>query len=397
MEHSIPDGFRMAGVHCGIKSDPERPDLTLVVADRPSVAAAVYTQNRIVAAPVLVDRERTPSDRVRAVVVNSGNANACTGDQGIEDARQMCRLVAQQCDLSEEQVLVMSTGIIGHRLPMERIAQGIPDAVVALGNDAAHLAAAAQGIMTTDQFPKVASRRAGEGPTAPLITGIAKGAGMIGPNMATMLAVIVTDARLSPDDAQAILIEAVDVSFNCISVEGHTSTNDTVVLLANGEGPELGASVAGRELFRDALSDVCRELARMIPADGEGAKHLITIDVTGCATRADAAQIARTVANSPLVKTAIAGGDPNWGRIVSAAGYAGVPFEPAQLSLRINGTTVFQRGVPVPSDVTALAQSLRRQRDAHLELQLEQGAAKATFWTSDLTVEYVQFNSEYTT
>ena len=397
MSVAIPLGFRFAGVHCGIKQDPTREDLSLVVTTSPAVAAGVYTQNLVYAAPVAVDRRRTPSSSIRVVVTNSGNANACTGERGERDALEMARLAAVACGAEPEQALVMSTGIIGHFLPLDKIAAGIQAAAAKLASDSAAFLCAARGITTTDKSHKVASRTLQVAGRTATILGMAKGAGMIGPNMATLLAVVMTDAALTPETAQASLSAAVADSFNCISVEGHTSTNDTVLLLASGAA--CPQPLTGLELdhFTQSLRELCIELARQIPADGEGATHLITIDVRGCATRDDARQIAQTVADSALVKTAIAGGDPNWGRIVSAAGYAGVPFDPQRLSLTVNSTLLFDRGAPVKFDAATVSRSIRDQHETQLVLQLAQGDAAIRFWTSDLTVDYVRFNADYHT
>ena len=394
---SVPSGFRLTGVRCGIKKDATKEDLTLLVADRPSVAAGVYTQNIIVAAPVIFNRQRTPSDDFRAVVANSGNANACTGDKGLRDAEQMARLAAEACGLAPTQTLVLSTGVIGVYLPMEKIAAGVKDAAARLGNDEASFLAAARGMTTTDKSHKVAGRKATIRGRDVRVAGMAKGAGMIGPNMATMLAIVMTDAALTPVDAQRLLTAAVDQSFNCISVEGHTSTNDTVLLLASGAA--LDRPLAAEELpaLQTAVNEVCVDLARMIPDDGEGASHLITIDVRGCARRDDALRMAKAIANSPLVKTGIAGADPNWGRFISAAGMVGVPFDPNRVTLTLNGTVLFRNGSPVPFDAASVSASIRNHRETRIELDFCEGQASVRFWTSDLTVDYVRLNSEYTT
>lgn len=397
MPDGVPHGFQVAAVHCGLKRDPRKEDLALAVADRAAVAAGVYTQNRVQAAPVILDRSRTPSDSIRAVVCNSGNANACTGQRGLEDARRMAQLAAEAVGCDEQQVLVLSTGIIGEYLPMEKIATGIRTAQARLGRDDEALRALSRGILTTDAFPKTARRDVDLDGRSVQLVGVAKGAGMIGPRMATMLALLLTDAPLEPDTAQQVLSAAVDDSFNCISVDGHTSTNDSVLLLASGAGGGKPLSGAHLQRFGQALTELCVELAKMIPSDGEGASHLITIDVVGCKSRADAHAIARTVADSPLVKTAVAGGDPNWGRIVSAVGYAGVPFDLDGLGLKVNGTPLFERGAPVPFDAAAVSRSIREHRDTHLELSLTDGSARVRFWTSDLNSEYVRFNSDYRT
>ncbi|MHC4180106.1 MAG: bifunctional glutamate N-acetyltransferase/amino-acid acetyltransferase ArgJ [Planctomycetota bacterium] len=394
----VPQGFLMAGVHCRIKSDPRRQDLTLVMSETPATAAGVYTQNLVHGAPVALNRRRTPSDRIRAVVVNSGNANACTGERGQQDAQRMAGLAAAACAAEEDQALVLSTGVIGEFLPMDKIEQGIMAAAVKLGSSEAALISAARGMMTTDTVHKLAGRSLELAGRGIQITGMAKGAAMVGPNMATMLALILTDAALTPEAAQAALAEAVDETFNCISVEGHTSTSDTVLLLANGQAAG-GEPLAGDDLagFRRALDEVCVELARAIPADGEGATHLISIEVSGCTSRQSARQIAKTVANSPLVKTAITGADPNWGRIVSAAGYAGVPFDPAGVSLRVNGSLLYRGGTPVDFDARGVSESIRNNRDTLIQLELSEGQADARFWTTDLTAEYVRLNAEYHT
>ncbi len=286
MDHQVPQGFRLAGVHCGVKSRADRPDLTLIVSDEPAVAAGVYTQNRIVAAPVSVDRQRTPSDAIRVVVANSGNANACTGERGLQDALQMGQLAAEACQAQPEQSLVLSTGIIGEFLPMDKIAAGVRAAAGQLGAEAEHALQAARGIMTTDRFEKIVSRHTGGASSGVRLLGMAKGAGMIGPQMATMLGILLTDAQLAADQAQQLLQRAVASSFNCISVEGHMSTNDTVLLLASGKAGPL--TPTERAEFAQTLTEACEELARLIPTDGEGASHLITIDVLGCASADDA-------------------------------------------------------------------------------------------------------------
>ena len=393
----VPKGFRLAGVHCKIKGDPAKEDLTLVVSDGPAVAGGVYTQNLVHAAPVALDRQRTPSDRMRVVVVNSGNANACTGGRGLRDAEAMGRLAAAACGAEADQALVLSTGVIGVFLPMEKIAEGIQNAAAKLGSDEPSLLSAARGILTTDTVHKLAGRTLSLAGGEIQITGMAKGAGMIGPNMATMLGIILTDAALGPETAQAALAQAVDETFNCISVDGHMSTNDTVLLLANGAA--AGAPLEGEDLaaLRRALGEVCGELACAIPADGEGATHLITIRVGGCPSRQAARQIAKTVAESPLVKTAVAGADPNWGRIVSAAGYAGVPFDPGKVSLQLNGFALYENGAPVAFDAKAVSESISQRRETLIELRFGEGDAKARFWTTDLTAEYVRINADYHT
>ncbi|HEV2971241.1 MAG TPA: bifunctional glutamate N-acetyltransferase/amino-acid acetyltransferase ArgJ [Pirellulales bacterium] len=397
MSIQIPLGFRLGGVHCGLKRNTTRQDLSLVVSYHPAVAAGVYTQNLVFAAPVALDRSRTPGSGFRAVVINSGNANACTGERGLADAREMARLAAAACDATGEQALVMSTGIIGEYLPMEKIAAGIAIVADQLGTGEESLVAAARGMMTTDTVHKLAGRTLSLGGRTIRITGMAKGAAMIGPRMGTMLGLILSDAPLTAAAAQQSLSAVVDDTFNCISVEGHMSTNDTVLLVANGAAG--GSPLAGSDLaaFQEELHAVAAELARSIPADGEGATHLVLIEVSGCATREAARQIAKTVADSALVKTAIAGADPNWGRIVSAAGYAGVAFDPLEVELNLNGFLLYRGGAPTPFDAAAVSASIRAERDTIITLRFSEGDARVRFWTTDLTAEYIRLNADYHT
>ena len=397
MSIAIPLGFRFAGIHAGIKRNPTKEDLTLVHCPNGAVAAGVYTTNLVFAAPVAFDRARTPSADIRVVVVNSGNANACTGERGLKDAGEMARLAASAVGAGDQQALVMSTGVIGHFLPMEKIATGIGVVAGKLAADESAFQAAARGILTTDKGMKIASRTLNIGGAKIRIAGMCKGAGMIGPQMATMLCVVTTDAKLTPETAQSALKTAADDSFNCISVEGHMSTNDTVLLLASGEATQQPLSGSDLSQFQTALNELCIELAQQIPDDGEGASHLITIEVRGCKNRDDARKIARTIADSALVKTAIAGGDPNWGRIVSAAGYAGVPFDPAGVDLTVNGHSLYERGAPIAFDAKTVSTAIKSSRETSVVLTLREGSASIRFWTSDLNVEYVRFNADYTT
>ncbi len=351
----LPHGFRFAGVHSGLRSsEPGRLDLALIVSDRPAAAAGVFTQNRVAAAPVHVCRERLPCTDARGIVVCSGNANACTGEQGMVDARRMAELAATEIGCSPEQVLVASTGVIGRPLPMAVFETGIPAAAKKLGALESDFEAAATAILTTDTRIKTSFKQVGDY----LVAGFAKGAAMIGPNMATMLGFILTDAPVRADDLRIILRDAAEESFNCISVEGHTSTNDTVLILANGAGSPL----AGRELqqFADAVRLVCAELARAIAADAEGANHLVVIDIEGCRSNADAKLIAKSIAESALVKTAIFGGDPNWGRFVSAAGYSGVEFAETDLSCWMGPFELYRAGTPLPFDPKAASAISRK-------------------------------------
>lgn len=393
----LPQGFLAAGVHCGIKKDAQLLDLSLLVSEKPAAAAGVFTTNLVHGAPVKVSRSRVPRATGRAVVINSGNANACTGERGIDDARWMTAVTAGQIGCAEEDVLVCSTGVIGRFLPRERLEAGIPQAAGQLAASAAGFHNAARGIMTTDTFPKQATRTGEIGDREVRISGIAKGAAMIAPNMATMLSVIVTDATLTPADAQTLLRHAVDRSFNCISVEGHMSTSDTVLLLANGAAGCRPLMSHDQTRLQRMLDEVAAELAQAIIRDAEGAGHEITIDVRGLRTHAEAHRIAKAVAESPLVKTAIAGGDPNWGRIVSAVGYAGVPLEERDISLRLNDVLLYQTGAPVEFNAAEVSAGLKNNRRTHIELEFTLGRESLRFWTCDLTAEYVRLNADYTT
>ena len=397
MSISIPKGFQWAALHCGIKQDSTIADYVLVRSVPQTVAAGVYTRNRVFAAPVAWDRQHTPTDDLRVVVVNSGNANACTGDQGWQDVQAMAASAAEACDAQVDQALVMSTGIIGEYLPMDQILPAAAQAVTLLADDEEAFMAAACGILTTDQGPKVASVELEIAGQPIRLAAMAKGAGMIGPNMATMLALVMTDAPLAAQDAQAALAAAVDASFNCISVEGHTSTNDTVLLLASGASGASPLSGESLQQFSQALNTVCVELAQQIPNDGEGSSHLITIDVQGAASRDEARQIAQTIANSNLVKAGIAGADPNWGRIISAVGYAGVEINPDQVRVAINGFDLYREGLPVGYDAAEVSTSIAGNRETSIVVELQAGSAAARFWTSDLTADYVRFNSEFHT
>jgi len=394
IENCLPDGFRFAGVAAGIKPSG-KPDVSLIVAEKPTVVAGVYTQNQIVAAPVVLCRQRTPGDRIRAVITNSGNANACTGEDGLQDAQEMCRLVASRIGCEAEQVLVMSTGVIGRRLPMDSVRDGIEQAYQALAGDVPGFFAAADAIRTTDIERKVAGSVFTEAGQTIRITAMAKGAGMIAPNMATMLAVVMTDATLRPDDAQRLLGEAANLSFNRVSVDQHTSTNDTLLLMASGQGEALsGESLAA---LAHRLNEIAIDLAKQLVRDGEGAVHIMRIHVHGAADDEAANRIAKTIGDSPLVKTAITGGDPNWGRIVSAAGYADAKIQPERTSLRVCNELIYENGTPKAFDASLLSGRMKSEVEVALDLQVGDGPGKATRWASDLTTHYVTFNSQYTT
>jgi glutamate N-acetyltransferase/amino-acid N-acetyltransferase len=389
-------GFRYAGIHSGLRaSEPGRLDLALVLSDRPAVAAGTFTQNRVCAAPVHICRERLPATDTRGIVICSGNANACTGQQGLDDARRMTTLAAESVGLHARQMLVCSTGVIGRLLPMPCLETGIPKAAKELAGGADALERAARAILTTDTRIKVRTLALTVNGQEIRLTGFAKGAAMIGPHMATMLAFVLTDAPLDVADVTELAPMAADQSFNCISIEGHASTNDSLIFLANGEGAKLKGRAV--EQFAQAAIGVCTDLARDIAADAEGASHLVIIHVEGMRTDAEARAIAKTIAESALVKTAIFGADPNWGRIVSAAGNAGVAFEEAQLSLRLGDYLLYDRGTPLPFDAAAVSGYMKKNRELTMNLVFTLGTGRCTFYTCDLTYEYVRLNADYTT
>tara|TARA_R110000868_G_scaffold411788_2_gene711031 strand:+ start:279164 stop:280351 length:1188 start_codon:yes stop_codon:yes gene_type:complete len=393
----LPRGYRSAGLACGIKEKKTTFDLSLFVSDVPCAGAGVFTKNQVCGAPVKVSRERVPGDSLRAVVINSGNANACTGERGIEDAKWMTGLVAGGLDVAAEDVLVCSTGIIGRFLPRTPLEAGIPAAIEQLGADAESFLNAARGMMTTDTVPKQSMRVVSVGGQEVRVSGVAKGAAMIAPNMATMLSVIMTDAPLDATQTDQMLRHAVDRSFNCVSVEGHTSTSDTVILLANGASEAHELSETELTQLQTALDEVAMELGQAIIRDAEGADHFVTIEVSGAADRADAMEIARTIANDALVKTAIAGSDPNWGRIVSATGRTSVKLTERDIVLHINGALIYEDGRPADYNEQAISDGIKQNRDVLIQVRLPFGEEQVVFWTSDLTQEYVRLNSEYTT
>ena len=394
---SLPTGFSAAAVKCGVKPGTDKLDLALLISDRPCAAAGVFTTNLVCGAPVKVCRERLPRPTARGVVVNSGNANACTGEQGLQDARQMAALVAAEIGCAAEDILVFSTGVIGRLMPMENIAAGVQAAAPLLSPTPESFHLAARAMMTTDTFPKQVSRTLHLAGKPVQIAGVCKGAAMIAPNMATMLCAIMTDAVLPAERIRDVLAAAARDSFNCISVDGHESTSDSVVLLANGASGAAPESEHDWALLQAAINAVAQELAQLIIRDAEGAHHFVQIDVTGCRTRDEAFKIAKAVADSPLVKTAICGADPNWGRVVSAAGYAGVDLKEEDISLTMNGFLLYEKGTPLPFDAAVVSASLRDNRDTHIALTLTLGPDQVRFWTSDLTKEYVELNADYTT
>jgi glutamate N-acetyltransferase/amino-acid N-acetyltransferase len=393
---TTPRGFRVAAARAGLRSGPG-PDLALLVSERgPVPAAATFTKNRLRAAPVELSMRalRTSRGRIAAVVANAGCANAGTGAQGLDDARAVQTLVAEQVGVANRHVFTASTGLIGSRLGVERIASVLPSLRPAAGRRAD--GEAAHAIMTTDTVPKESAVEVdlGRGRTAH-VAGMAKGSGMIHPQMGTMLAFLTTDAPIGPGALRDALRATVDRTFNQVTVDGDPSTNDTVLVLASGA--EGGAELAGAALdaFEEGLEAVCRSLAEQIAADGEGAQHRIDVSVIGARSDREARLVARTVASSSLVKTAVHGADPNWGRIAAAAGRSGARLDPDRLAVRIGAITVYD-GAPLPFDERAASRALRgKVVGIGLDLRLGRGSGMA--WGCDLSAEYVAINSEYRT
>lgn len=399
---TTPAGF-VAGTAAAHIKYPNRLDLALIVSERECAAAGVFTRNLVAAAPVVVGRETLAANNhaIRAVVANAGNANACTGETGLLNARRTQELVASAVGCAAKQVLPLSTGVIGVQLPMERMEAGILQAASHLAPE--HGRQAAKAIMTTDTRPKHLAVEVALSGGSITIGGIAKGAGMIHPNMATLLGVLTTDAAIAPANMQGLLQTAVDGSFNTISIDGDTSTNDTVLLLANGASGVAVTGQADLARFGEALNALCRELALMIVGDGEGVTKVVTLHVSGAPNNEAARQVANTVATSPLVKTAFAGGDANWGRILAAAGRAGVPFNPALAQLWIgvgiqqaDQLQLLRNGTPTDYE-EADAAAVFAQPAFQVHLDLGAGSGAATMWTSDLTQEYVRINADYRT
>jgi len=394
---TAPAGFTAAGVCADIKGKGgTKKDVALLASRVPCTAAGVYTTNLVKAAPVLLTRERTEAGRLQAVVANSGNANACTGEQGLRDAAEMARLAAEALGISPELVGVASTGVIGVPLPMDRVAAGIAAAAAALseaGGDDAALA-----IMTTDTFPKQTAVQVTIGGATVTIGAMAKGSGMIHPNMATMLGFVTTDADVDAAALRSALQEATERSFNMITVDGDTSTNDMVVVLANGlaGNPRITADSVHYREFADALAAVLIHLAKEIARDGEGATKLIEVRVKGAPTLADARKAARSVCGSNLVKAAVFGEDANWGRVLAALGYSGAQFDPAKVDLWLGDVQMMRAGEPLAFDEETAARVLSR-KEVVFTADLHAGDAEATAWGCDLTYDYVKINGSYRT
>lgn len=394
---TAPQGFTAAGVHAGIKKNGKE-DVGIIYSTVPAAGAAMFTTNKMAAAPVIVSRQASERGNIRAIVVNSGCANACTGDQGMTDARTMAHETAKALNLDDCEVLVSSTGVIGVNLPMDKIKAGISQAAANLSEHGHEQALAA--IMTTDTFPKSCAYEFSLGGKTCRIAGIAKGAGMIHPNMATMLCFITTDVAIEPKVLKQALSQAVELSFNMISVDGDTSTNDTVAVLANGlAGNERINSTDSQtyQEFYTALKTVCTELAQLVVRDGEGATKFLEINVTGAVSFADAKLAAMAIAKSPLVKTAFFGQDPNWGRILCAVGYSGATTQLDKTSLTIGDLTIVVNGQGAVGFDTAKLKAVMAAKDIAITVDLGLGDSSATVWTCDFSYEYVKINGEYTT
>jgi glutamate N-acetyltransferase/amino-acid N-acetyltransferase len=393
----VPRGFRFAVAKAGLKASGN-PDLALALADEGTTAAALFTRNRVVAAPVIVGREHLAKSRgkLRAVLVNSGNANCATGPVGLTTCKDICRALAKTLGLAAQEVFPSSTGIIGVPLPEEKITATIPEVVAGAAAGDSALRSFAHAIMTTDTRPKIASAQLRLGANAVNIAGVAKGAGMIHPNMATMLAYVFTDAAAAVTLLRRELRAAAGSSFNCISVDGDTSTNDTVVLLASGASGASVSSAAARKAFAKALLQVCQSLAEQIIADGEGVKHVVRLHVEGARTEREARKVAETIATSALVKTAWAGADPNWGRILAAVGRSRVPLDPARVAIRFGAISVYEKGRAARFDAQAAHQYLS-QPNYDVTVSLGRGKARVLFLTCDLTAAYVHINADYST
>lgn len=388
-------GFKAAGVKAGLKKSGNS-DLALIISENKATAAGTFTQNKVAAAPVFVSKGVIKSGTAQAIAANSGCANACTGEQGMKDAAQTAQLAAKALGMAAEDIIVASTGVIGVTLPMDKMAKGIRDAAAALKSDGSD--AAANAIITTDTYTKSLTTTLNIDGCEVRIGAIAKGAGMIQPNMATMLCFITTDADIEQGCLQQALIDAVEKSFNMISVDGDMSTNDMAVILANGQAcnKKITADNDSYKVFAAALSELCQKMAKKIAADGEGSTKFLTINVQHAKNFADGKTVGMAVANSPLVKTAFFGQDPNWGRVICAVGYSGAPMVPEKTVVKFGNITVYEKGTGAPFDKKAL-QKVMAQHDIVIDIDLALGEAEATVWTCDFSYEYVKINGEYHT
>jgi glutamate N-acetyltransferase/amino-acid N-acetyltransferase len=396
-EFVIPRGFRFGAAQAGLKKSG-RTDFALIVADQPASAAAVFTANRVTAAPLVIDKEhlRLTGGKVRVAAINAGNANCAVGQAGLDAARATCQATATLLGCKPEEVFPSSTGIIGVPLPAEKLVAALPGLAATLGAELDHFEQAAQAILTTDTVEKTAFARLEIDDKEVRIAALCKGSGMIHPQLvphATMLVYVLTDAAIEPAILNKYLQEAIEVSFNRISVDGDTSTNDTVLLLASGAS---GATVgAGNAAFGEALTQVCTSLARQIVADGEGISHVVELHIEGAATDAEALKVAKAIAHSPLVKTAWAGSDPNWGRLMAAIGYSGAQIDPERIDIHFGELPICNNGGRAPEFDEAAAHAYVVQPEFSILIDLHQGSGSCLFWTTDLTHEYVSINADY--
>ncbi len=392
---TFPKGFKAAGVKAGIKKSGNL-DLALIYTEKEAAVAGVFTKNAVAAAPVIVSREVVKGGKAHAIVANAGCANACTGETGLANARKMAALAAAEVGCAPEEVLVGSTGIIGVNLPMDKLEAGIKAAAAELSEDGSKNAGNA--IITTDTYSKACSCEVEIGGQAVRFGAIAKGSGMIQPNMATMLCYITTDANISSQLMQKALSEIVEVSFNMISVDGDMSTNDTVLVLANGASgaAEITDGSPEYEKFYATLKEICQELSKRIAADGEGATKFLTINVSGTKTFEDAKTVAMSIAKSPLVKTAFFGEDPNWGRVICAVGYAGIPMVPEKTVIKFGGVPVYANGLGAEFNEDDI-HKVMAEHDIVIDVEMGMGDAQATVWSCDFSYEYVKINGEYHT
>ncbi len=379
----IPSGFSFSTANADIDgSSSARDDIGLIYCSTQASLCGVFTKNRVKAAPVLIGMDLVKRGTIRAVLINSGNANACTGEAGVNDARTMMEAIGSRLGIDADEVIPLSTGVIGVRLPVDRILTRLDSLVGSLGDN---VEALARAMMTTDTYPKVVSRGVGRAS----VLGIAKGAGMIAPNMATTLAIVITDAIIERTDLDRTIRDAVKSTFNAITVDGDTSTNDTLLALSSNM---VKADLDG---VRNTIVEVIRELAMMVVRDGEGASKLIRIDVRGCATEDDAKKVGKTVAESLLVKTAVYGSDPNWGRIMAAIGYSGADIDPADISIHISGHPVVEGGVEAGEFKEGVVKSALEGKEVSIDISTGTGKGAFTIWTTDLTHKYIDINSEY--
>lgn len=385
-------GFKAAGVAAGLKKKGKK-DLGLMVSQVPATVAGVFTKNRVKAAPVILDRQRIKTGVCQAIIVNSGNANCCTGEQGIRDAETMASLAASELGISEDLVLVASTGVIGEPLPIEKIGAAIPTLVNSLQSEG--IPDLARSIMTTDTVPKMVSAHGVVDGKTFTVTGVAKGAGMIRPDMATMLCFAFTDVKVSSEILKEILVKAVNRSFNRITIDGDTSTNDTVLIMANGLSGAVIQSPAQKDIFQKILDEIFLDLAKQLVRDGEGVTKLVEIMVRNAVSDSDAQKVADTVAHSPLVKTAFFGEDANWGRIAGAVGRAGVQIDPDKIDVYFDDVQMVKAGMGQGKTVEAEATKVLKRPEFTLTIDLNSGSGSGSILTCDFSVDYVRINADY--